>query len=101
MEQLGRTEVAETEARRAYRAAQGRRWYLHNPHGADSLAAATAAADTARQRTAEHLLAVRLEQLHAQDADRTGQTGSVPWADRLSVLAARPLTGDATRMVSA
>ncbi|MBB5119299.1 hypothetical protein [Streptomyces eurocidicus] len=49
---LGRTEEAEAEARRAYKTEQGRRWFQHNPHGADVVAAATKAADTARERTA-------------------------------------------------
>ncbi|MFH8753402.1 hypothetical protein ACH4GK_37850 [Streptomyces rimosus] len=34
---LGRTEEAEAEARRAYETEQGRRWYRHNPHGADAV----------------------------------------------------------------
>lgn len=48
LEMLGRTEEAEAEARRAYRTEQGRRWFRHNPTGADAVAAATKAADTAR-----------------------------------------------------
>ncbi|MGW1615193.1 hypothetical protein ACWCQZ_38260 [Streptomyces sp. NPDC002285] len=60
---LGRTEEAEAEARRAYKTEQGRPWFKHNPNGADAIAAATRAADTARERVAEHLLTTRLEQL--------------------------------------
>ncbi|MFE9637022.1 hypothetical protein [Streptomyces sp. NPDC006463] len=60
---LGRTEEAEAEARRAYKTEQGRHWFKHNPHGADAIAAATKAADTARERVAEYLLTKRLEQL--------------------------------------
>ncbi|MFB7171641.1 hypothetical protein ACFCYM_12560 [Streptomyces sp. NPDC056254] len=60
---LGRTEEAEAEARRAYTTEQGRHWFKHNPNGADAVAAATRAADTARERVAEYLLAARLEQL--------------------------------------
>lgn len=47
---LGRSDEAEAEAeaRRAYRTEQGRRWFRHNPNGADALAAATKAADAAR-----------------------------------------------------
>ncbi|MFJ5548655.1 hypothetical protein [Streptomyces sp. NPDC093225] len=60
---LGRTEEAEAEARRAYKTEQGRHWFKHNPNGADAIAAATRAADTARERAAEYLLAARLEQL--------------------------------------
>ncbi|MFL4909395.1 hypothetical protein ACJ6WF_40985 [Streptomyces sp. MMS24-I2-30] len=60
---LGRTKEAEAEARRAYKTEQGRHWFQHNPNGADAVAAATRAADTARERAADYLLAARLEQL--------------------------------------
>ncbi|MFE3865686.1 hypothetical protein ACFXPT_35470 [Streptomyces goshikiensis] len=60
---LGQTAEAEAEARRAYKTEQRRHWFKHNPHGADAIAAAAKAADTARERVAEHLLATRLEQL--------------------------------------
>ncbi|MFJ4427590.1 hypothetical protein [Streptomyces bobili] len=60
---LGQTEEAEAEARWAYKTEQGRHWFKHNPHGADAIAAAAKAADTARERVAEYLLATRLEQL--------------------------------------
>lgn len=98
---LRRTEEAEAEARRAYRTEQGRRWFRHNPNGADAIAAATKAAETARERTAQYLLAVRLEQLREQAAARIEQTGSAPWTDRLPELAARPLEGDTTGAVAA
>ncbi|MGW4040852.1 hypothetical protein ACWEIM_32030 [Streptomyces sp. NPDC004778] len=68
---LRRTEEADEEARRASRIEKGRRWFRHNPHGADAVTAAAKAADTARERTAQHLLAVRLEQLREQSAART------------------------------
>ncbi|MEV2214762.1 hypothetical protein AB0H86_25470 [Streptomyces sp. NPDC050997] len=45
---MGRTEEAEAEAKPAYTTEQGRRWFQHNPHGADAVAAATKAADAAR-----------------------------------------------------
>ncbi|WP_406411928.1 hypothetical protein OG923_23810 [Streptomyces halstedii] len=45
---LGQTEEADAEARRAYKTEQRRRWFRHNPNGADAVAAATKAADTAR-----------------------------------------------------
>lgn len=80
---LGRTEEADAEARRAYRAEQERRWFRHNPHGADAVAAATKAADEARERTAQYLLAARLEQLREQTAARTKQAGPAPWPDRI------------------
>ncbi len=65
---LGRTEEAEAEARRAFKTEQGRRWFQHNPTGADAIAAATKAADAARERVAQFLLAARLEQLREQAA---------------------------------
>ncbi|MBH1937831.1 hypothetical protein I5Q34_26775 [Streptomyces sp. AV19] len=78
---LGRTEEAEAEARRAYTTEQGRRWFKHNPNGADAIAAATKAADTARERVAKYLLVTRLEQLRE--------------------LTARPLDGDTASAVIA
>ncbi|MEV5644076.1 hypothetical protein AB0L67_28605 [Streptomyces flaveolus] len=93
---LGRTEEAEAEARRAFKAEQGRPWFQHNPTGADTVAAATKAADAARERVAGYLLATRLEQLREQTAVRTEPAAVAPWTDRLPELAARPLDGDAT-----
>ncbi|MFK0120762.1 hypothetical protein [Streptomyces sp. NPDC090994] len=90
---LGRTAEAEAEARRAYRTEQGRPWFQHNPTGADAVAAATNAADTARERVAEYLLAARLEQLRERSAARPERPAS--WTQRLPGLAARPLDGDA------
>jgi len=91
---LGRTEEAEVEARRAYKTEQGRRWYRHNPNGADAIAAATKAADTARGRTAQCLLTTRLERLREQAATRTETAAPAPWTDRLPDLASRPLDVD-------
>ncbi|WP_331726482.1 hypothetical protein [Streptomyces uncialis] len=96
---LRRTQEAETEARRAYRSEQGRPWFQHNPTGADAVTAATKAADTARERVAEYLLAARLKQLHEWSAARPEKLAS--WTDRLPGLAARPLDGDATGAVIA
>ncbi|MFK0231071.1 hypothetical protein ACIQUL_35500 [Streptomyces sp. NPDC090303] len=96
---LRRTPEAEAEARRAYRSEQGRPWFQHNPTGADAVAAATKAADAARERVAEYLLAARLEQLHERSAARTEKPAS--WTERLPGLAARPLDGDATGAVIA
>ncbi|MFB7483001.1 hypothetical protein ACFUEM_32660 [Streptomyces anulatus] len=101
LERLGRTEEAEAEARRAYKTEQGRRWFRHNPNGADAIAAATKAADTARERAAEYLLATRLKQLREQTAARTEQAPAVPWTDRLPELAARPLHTDTAGAVIA
>ncbi|MFI7178972.1 hypothetical protein [Streptomyces spororaveus] len=101
LEMLSRTEEAEAEARRAYRTEQGRRWFRHNPTGADAIAAATKAADTARERTAQYLLATRLERLREQAAAWTDQAAAAPWTDRLPELAARPLDGGAAGAVIA
>ncbi|MFI2764275.1 hypothetical protein ACH5A3_36390 [Streptomyces echinatus] len=98
---LGRTEEAEAEARWAYKTEQNRRWYKHNPHGADAVAAATKAADAARERTAQYLLAARLEQLRERAAARTEAVVPEPWTDRLPELAARPLDGEAAGAVIA
>ncbi|MDW4901362.1 MULTISPECIES: hypothetical protein [Streptomyces] len=98
---LGQAEEACAEARRAYQTEQGRRWFRHNPNGADAIAAATKAADTARERTAEYLLATRLKYLREQTAAGTEQAPAVPWTDRLPELAARPLHTDTARAVIA
>lgn len=100
LNRLGRTEEADAEARRAYRTEQNRRWFRHNPNGADAVAAATKAADTARERAAEYLLATRLQHLREQVAARTGQAAAAPWTDRLPELAARPLDGDAGTVIA-
>ncbi|MER7900483.1 hypothetical protein ABTX62_31460 [Streptomyces sp. NPDC096046] len=75
---LGRTEEAEAEARRAYKAEQGRPWFQHNPNGAGAVAAATKAADAARERVAGYLLATRLEQLR----ESPPPAPSRPWPRR-------------------
>ncbi|MCC9707292.1 hypothetical protein E4N62_19635 [Streptomyces sp. MNU76] len=98
---LGRTEEAEAEARRAYKAEQGRPWFQHHPNGADAIAAATKASDRARERTARYLLAKRLEQLREQAAARTETAAAAPWTDRLPELAARRLNSDVTGEVIA
>ncbi|MFC8705903.1 hypothetical protein ACFUIV_27510 [Streptomyces anulatus] len=98
---LGRTGEADTEAAQAYRAERGRRWFQHNPDGADAVAAATKAGDAARERTAQHLLAVRLKQLREQALARTGAAVAAPWRDRLPELAARPLHTDTAGAVIA
>ncbi|WP_331763447.1 hypothetical protein [Streptomyces anulatus] len=97
---LGQAEEACAEARRAYETEQGRRWFRHNPNGADAIAAAAKAADTARERAAEYLLATRLKQLREQTAARTEQAPAVPWTDRLPELAARPLDTDAGAVIA-
>ncbi|MFJ3600972.1 hypothetical protein ACIPRU_31345 [Streptomyces sp. NPDC090126] len=96
---LRRTPEADAEACRAYRAEQGRPWFQHHPTGADAVAAATNAADTARERVAEHLLAARLKQLHERSAAPARRPAS--WTERLPSLAGRPLDGDVTGPVIA
>ncbi|MEU0896846.1 hypothetical protein [Streptomyces massasporeus] len=94
---LGRlrsTPEAEEEARRAYKTEQNRRWFRANPNGADAVAAATKAADAARERTAEYLLTVRLERLQKLTAVRTEMAAPAPWSARLTELAARPLDSE-------
>ncbi|MEU1090061.1 hypothetical protein ACFYPN_31615 [Streptomyces sp. NPDC005576] len=100
---FGRTDDADTEADRAYRTEQGRRWFRHNPTGEAAIAAATKASTTARDRVAHHLLAVRLEQLREQAAagHRAELAGAAPWMDRLPALAARTLGGTTTGAVIA
>lgn len=56
LNRLGRTDEADAEARRGLQDRAGRRWFRHNPNGADAVAAATKAADTARERAAEYQL---------------------------------------------
>ncbi len=75
---LGRTEEAEAEAKRVYATEQNRRWFRANPNGAGAVAAATKAAEAARERTAQYLLTVRLEQLCEQAAARTETALAAP-----------------------
>ncbi|MFJ9729393.1 hypothetical protein ACIRP3_42330 [Streptomyces sp. NPDC101209] len=101
LRRLGSTPEADAEARRAYKTEQNRRWFRANPNGADAIAAATKAADTARQRVAEYLLARRLEQLRERTADRAETPVPAPWWARLTELAARPLEGETAGAVIA
>ncbi|MGW4359467.1 hypothetical protein ACWEKU_12005 [Streptomyces californicus] len=96
---LRRTPEAGTEARRAYAAQLAKPWFKALPDSDDAQRAATEAAAKAQTRTAEHLLAVRLEQLYERSAARTERPAS--WTKRLPGLAARPLDGDATGPVIA
>ncbi|WP_455678417.1 hypothetical protein [Streptomyces atroolivaceus] len=101
LNRLGRTEEADAEARGAYKTEQNRRWFQHNPNGADAVAAATKAADRARERTARHLLAVRLEVLRELAAAQPRKNPDAPWSSRLPEIAARPLDGIASGAVFA
>ncbi|KQZ12116.1 hypothetical protein AB0K86_19725 [Streptomyces clavifer] len=77
------------------------RLVTHNPNGADAVAAATKAADTARERAAEYLLATRLKQLREQATAQTEQAVAAPWTDRLPELAAGRLDADTSAAVIA
>ncbi|MEU0929012.1 hypothetical protein ACFV47_37895 [Streptomyces solisilvae] len=61
------------------------------------------AADAVRERTAEYLLATRLEQLREQAVTHTETetAAAVRWRDRLRELVARPLDGDTAGAVIA
>ncbi|MEU1457714.1 hypothetical protein [Streptomyces avermitilis] len=89
LKRLSRTEEAEAEARQAYTTEQNRRWFRANPNCADAIAAATKAADAARERTTQYLLATRLEQLREEATAHTETAGPAPRTDRLPELAAR------------
>ncbi|MFE4336814.1 hypothetical protein ACFRQM_48065 [Streptomyces sp. NPDC056831] len=92
---LARGAEADAEANRPYATEQSRRWFMADPDGADALAAAECAAQEARNRTAERLLATREKQPREEKtAARTQTAASAPWAERLAELAARPLTGE-------
>ncbi|MFJ8692809.1 hypothetical protein [Streptomyces roseolilacinus] len=84
---LGRSEDAQAEARKAYATELAKPWHQALPDSDDALRAATEAAAQAQTRTAEHLLAVRLEQLHTQA--RPEPVRPAPWSQRLPELAAR------------
>lgn len=95
---LGRSEDAQAEARKAYATELAKPWHQALPDSDDALRAATEAAARAQTRTAEHLLTVRLEQLHTQA--RPTPVRPVPWAQRLPELAARPLDGEALEVIA-
>ncbi|MFF8932308.1 hypothetical protein ACF1AO_34150 [Streptomyces longwoodensis] len=101
LQRLGSTPEADAEAHRAYTTEQNRRWFRATPNGADAVAAASAAADTARERTAEHLLATRLAQLRKRTAAQSETIVPAPWAVRLAELAGRPLDGETATAVTA
>ncbi|MGW4982091.1 hypothetical protein [Streptomyces mirabilis] len=99
---LARTPEAEAEARRAYVTEQGCRQHRQCPDGPVAVTAAEQAADRARERTAQHLLATRLGQLHELTGDRVDAAASAaaPWAERLAPLADRPVREE-VRVVAA
>ncbi|MEU8622655.1 hypothetical protein [Streptomyces sp. NPDC048623] len=95
---LGRGEEAQAEARKAYATELAKPWFQALPDSDDAQRAATEAAARAQTRTAEHLLAVRLEQLHTQARPEPVRPAS--WSRRLPELAARPLGGEALEVIA-
>ncbi|MFC8009273.1 hypothetical protein [Streptomyces cinereoruber] len=95
---LGRSEEAQAEARKTYATELSKPWFRAVPDSDDAQRAATEAAAKAQTRTAEHLLAVRLEQLHT--LARPEPVRSAPWSRRLPELAARPLDGEALEVIA-
>ncbi|PLW66689.1 hypothetical protein C0036_21815 [Streptomyces sp. DJ] len=95
---LGRSEDAQAEARKAYATELAKPWHQALPDSDDALRAATEAAMQAQTRAAEHLLAVRLEQLHTQA--RPEPVRPAPWSQRLPELAARPLDGETLEVIA-
>ncbi|AVI00069.1 hypothetical protein C5L38_34020 (plasmid) [Streptomyces sp. WAC00288] len=95
---LGRSEEAQAEARKAYATELAKPWLRAVPDSDDAQRAATEAAAQAQTRTAEHLLAVRLEQLHTQA--RPEPVRPAPWSQRLPEHAARPLDGEALEAIA-
>ncbi|MFD4756357.1 hypothetical protein [Streptomyces sp. NPDC058426] len=74
--QLARTRQAQSEGRYAYAAEQSRSHHRHDPSGPGALAAAARAAETARTRTAEDLLAQRLTHLREQHIPTPAASGA-------------------------
>lgn len=95
---LGRSAEAQAEARKAYATELAKPWHQALPDSDDAQRAATEAAAQAQTRTAEHLLAVRLEQLHTQA--RPQPVRPAPWAQRLPELAARPLDSETLEVIA-
>ncbi|MFJ6452277.1 hypothetical protein ACIQNV_37375 [Streptomyces hydrogenans] len=95
---LGRGADAQIEARKAYTTELAKPWHQALPDSDDALRAATEAAAGAQTRTAEHLVAVRLEQLHTQA--RPEPVWPAPWSQRLPELAARLLGGEALEVIA-
>ncbi|MFF5638242.1 hypothetical protein [Streptomyces sp. NPDC012825] len=95
---LGRSEDAQAEARKAYATELAKPWFRALPDSDDALRAATEAAVQAQTRTAEHLLAVRLEQLHTRA--RPEPVRPEPWSQRLPEFAARPLHDETPEVIA-
>ncbi|MFC8765123.1 hypothetical protein ACFUAG_31005 [Streptomyces sp. NPDC057193] len=95
---LGRSEEAQAEARKAYATERAKPWFQALPDSDDTLRAATQAAAQAQARTAEYLLAVRLEQLRAKALPEPVRPA--PWSQRLPELAAHSLHGETLEVIA-
>ncbi|MFF3264955.1 hypothetical protein ACFYWO_38060 [Streptomyces sp. NPDC002932] len=94
LKMLGHSDHAEAEAQKAYATELGKPWHQAIPNGDAALNAASGAAERARTRTGEHLMAMRLEQF--RDRSRPKPVPNAPWSQRLFELAARPLHGESS-----
>ncbi|MEW1892282.1 hypothetical protein [Streptomyces sp. NPDC085659] len=90
---LGQSEEAAAEYRSVYRSE--RRRHIPHPLVQDAVAAARETGDTARKNVAEHLYAVRLEQLRGRTDSQDEEIPVASWSERLAGLAARLLPEDA------
>ncbi|MFD3567401.1 hypothetical protein [Streptomyces sp. NPDC058667] len=95
---LGRSEEAQAEARKAYATERAKPWFQALPDSDDALRAATEAAAQAQARTAEYLLALRLEQLRAQAPPEPVRPA--PWSRRLPELAAHSLHSETLEVIA-
>lgn len=95
---LGRSEEAQAEARKAYATERAKPWFQALPDSDDALRAATEAAAQAQVRTAEYLLAVRLEKLRTQALPEPVRPA--PWSRRLPELAAHSLDGETLEVIA-
>ncbi|MFF8513221.1 hypothetical protein ACF064_34715 [Streptomyces sp. NPDC015492] len=95
---LGRSKEAQAEASKAHTTELAKPWHQAMPDSDDAQRAATEAAAKAQSRTAEHLLAMRLEQLRTQA--RPEPVRPAEWSQRLPKLAARPLNGEGLEVIA-
>ncbi|MER8235799.1 hypothetical protein [Streptomyces sp. NPDC094049] len=95
---LGRGEEAQSAARQAYATELARPWHQALPDSDDAQRAATGAVARAQTRTAEPLLAVRLEQLRTQAHPEPVRPAA--WSQRLPELAARPLDSEILEVIA-
>ncbi|MFG2227925.1 hypothetical protein [Streptomyces sp. NPDC048644] len=97
---LARSPESETEAKHASATEKGRRLHRRNPDGPIATAAAEKAAHVARERTAQHLLATRLEQLRGMEGGHTDEAAPERWPDRLHKLVPRAVGNTAREVIA-